>query len=128
MKIKPFRLVELLLHYVTIAALLYKGISLVITKLYFPAFIILLPSVIAMIITCFWKQFAMTPRIARLSCYYLEMPALITTAYVFSLESNVQLSQLFLLAAIVYPVYGYFSSKRKNKKPSTNGRSLPTLK
>ena len=115
MKIKPFRLLEMLLHSITVAALLLKSFDEIAKGLFFPGFIILGLAVTAMVITFFWKQLNMAPRIARLACYYLEAPAMLITSFIFHSEQNARLSQLFLIIAISGPVYGFLTSVKKRK-------------
>ncbi|MCO6148393.1 hypothetical protein [Flavobacterium sp. NRK1] len=109
---KTFRKLEVLLHFLTAFVLLIKGCDEMNRRLYFPGGIILSFTVIIFIITIFWKTLYISPKQARQICYYLESPALLIISYMLHLEGKMFLPDLFLIAAIIYPVMGYISSKK----------------
>lgn len=109
---KTFRKLEILLHFLTAFILLLKGADEVSKRLYFPGFIIIAIALIILSITIFWKTFYIRPKQARLTCYYLESPALLITAYVLYLENKPFLPDIFLIAALLYPAMGFISSKK----------------
>jgi hypothetical protein len=110
---KAKRYFEFFVHLVIIGALLYKGYDEVTKHLYFPGIIILGLSAIAMVITFFWKQFKMPPRLARQSCYYIETLALLLTAYVYYLEKNIAFTNYCIITGVACAVVGFLSTRIK---------------
>ena len=115
MKKKTFRKLEVLLHFLTAFILLIKGGDEIGKGLFFPGFIILGLAFIILTITIFWKTLYITPRQARQVCYYLEAPALLVTSYVLYLEDKQFLPDIFLVAAILYPMVGFITSKKSSQ-------------
>ena len=120
MKKKQVRRLELLLHLLTSAILLLKGFDLVQRKLYFPGGIILGLALIVLLIITLWRPLKIKPRQARVTCYYLETPALLVIAYVLHLEQKEFMPYIFFISAILYPAVGFISSKKfkKIRKPA----------
>lgn len=112
MKKKTFRKLEVLLHFVTAFILIIKGVDEMSRRLYFPGSIILGLALSILVITIFWKTLFISPKQARLVCYYLEAPALLITSYVLYLEGKQFLPHLFFIAAMLYPMVGFLSSKK----------------
>jgi O-antigen ligase len=108
---KTKRYLEFALHLITISALLYKGSDEVYKKLYFPGGIILGLALLAMVVTLFWKQFKIPPRIARQTSYYLEAPALMLSGYVFYLEHAMGYAQACFIAGLAYCAIGFLSTR-----------------
>jgi hypothetical protein len=115
MKKKTFRQLEVILHVITVATLLLKGYDEVKRGLFFPGGIIIGFAFTALIIALFWRRLYIKPRIARTACYYIEAPALLLTSYVLYLENKEFLPDIFLIAAILYPAFGFISSKKFKK-------------
>jgi Ca2+/Na+ antiporter len=107
------RYIEFIIHLVIISALLYKGYDEVSRGLYFAGGIILGLAAIAMVITLFWKQFKIPPRIARQTCYYIEAPALFVSAYVFYLDKQIAYFNYCIIAGLACCVVGYLSTRIK---------------
>ncbi|RYD90056.1 MAG: hypothetical protein EOP54_24575 [Sphingobacteriales bacterium] len=110
---KTKRYLEFVMHLVTISALLYKGVDEVRKGLYYPGSIILGLAVIAMIVTLFWRQFKIQPRIARQTSYYLEAAGLFLSGYVFYLEHHHGYSQACIIAGFAYCAIGFLSTRIK---------------
>lgn len=79
---------------------------------YYPGGILLGLALTILIISIYWRRLNIKPRQARVTCYYLEAPALLLMAYVLHLEGNESLPHVFLLSAFIYPAMGFISSKR----------------
>jgi hypothetical protein len=112
MKKKTFRKLEVLLHFLTAFILIIKGVDEMSRRLYFPGSIILGLALLILVITIFWKTLYITPKTARQICYYLEAPALLITSYVLYLEDKPFLPDIFLIAALLYPMVGFLASKK----------------
>lgn len=112
MKKKTFRKLEVLLHFITAFILIIKGVDEMSRRLYFPGAIILGLALVILTITIFWKTLYITPKQARQICYYLEAPALLITSYVLYLEDKPFLPDIFLVAAMLYPMVGFITSKK----------------
>lgn len=112
MKKKTVRKVEFLLHIVTASLLLLKGYLLVVGHLYFPGAIVLALGVSVLIVMLFWRFLRITPKEARVACYYIEMPALFIIAYALYLEGKEFAPYIFFIAALLYPMAGFISSKK----------------
>lgn len=112
MKKKTFRKLEMLLHFLTAFILLIKGGDELSKGLYFPGFIILGLAFVILTIIIFWKTLYISPKQARLVCYYLEAPALLITSYVLYLEEKPFLPYIFFVAAMFYPMVGFITSKK----------------
>jgi len=110
---KAKRYLEFIMHLITTGALVYKGYDQISKHLYFPGGIILGIAAIAMVITLFWRQFKIPPRIARQTSYYVEAFGLFFTAYVFYLEDNITYCQYCLIAGFVYCIIGFLSTRIK---------------
>lgn len=109
------RKLELLLHSVIIALVLWKGILLFSEGMYFPAVLVTGLSLTAMAITLYWKKFRLVPRQARQASYYLEgVIFLIIYALCTAHERN--LAQVLLMGAIVFPFIGFATSLRTKRK------------
>lgn len=119
MKKKTVRRLEYFLHILTAIILLLKGSFEISKGLFFPAFIITAPALTVLVILLFWRKLKITPKHARVFCYYIEAPALLISAYVLHLEGKELQPYLFFLAALLYPVVGFISTKKfkKLKKP-----------
>jgi membrane protein YdbS with pleckstrin-like domain len=115
MKKKTFRKLEVLLHFITAFILIIKGVDEMSRRLYFPGAIILGLAMVILCITIFWKTLYITPKQARQVCYYLEAPALLITSYVLYLENKPFLPDIFLVAALFYPVVGFLTSKKSKR-------------
>jgi hypothetical protein len=116
---KTFRKLEVLLHFLTTFILLIKGCDELNKRLYFPGGIILGLALTILVITIFWKPLYIAPKQARIVCYYLESPALLITAYVLYLEDKPFLPHIFFIAAMLYPVTGFITSKKFNNIKNT---------
>ncbi|MHA3786604.1 hypothetical protein ACX0HA_00225 [Flavobacterium hauense] len=112
MKKKTFRKLEVLLHFLTAFILIIKGVDEMSRRLYFPGSIILGLALLILVISIFWKTLYISPRQARQICYYLEAPALLITSYVLYLEEKQFLPDIFLVAAMLYPMVGFITSKK----------------
>ena len=115
MKKRTFRKLEILLHVLTSVILLLKGSEEIYRGLYFPGCILAGLGVIVLTISFFWRRMNIRPKQARVMCYYIEAPALFITAYVLYLENKDTLPQIFLLAGILYPMFGFITSKKFKK-------------
>lgn len=115
MKKKTFRKLEVLLHFITAFILIIKGVDEMSRRLYFPGLIILGLALCILTLTIFWKTLYITPKQARQVCYYLESPALLVTAYVLHLEGKPFLPDIFLVAAMLYPMVGFMASKKPSQ-------------
>jgi hypothetical protein len=112
---KILRKLELLLHSVIIALVLWKGILLFSEGMYFPALLTMGLSLTAIIISLYWKKFRLAPRQARQASYYLEgVIFLIIYALCTAHERN--LAQVLLMAAIVFPFIGFATSLKTGKR------------
>jgi hypothetical protein len=122
MKKKTFRKLEALLHFLTALVLLLKGVDLIARKLYFPGVILLGLAMVILVISIFWRKIGIKPKQGRIICYYLESPALLITAYVLYLENKENFPHIFLIAALIYPMMGFISSRKfkRIKKRSFN--------
>lgn len=114
MKKKTFRKLEVLLHFLTAFILLIKGGDELSKRLYFPGFIIIGLAFTILVIIIFWKTLYITPKQARQVCYYLEAPALLVTSYVLYLEEKPFLPYIFFVAAMLYPMVGFITSKKSS--------------
>lgn len=112
MKKKAVRKIEVLLHLLTATLFLLKGFDEFLRKLYFPGVIITGLALAVLTVLFLWRQLGIKPRQARISCYYLESPALLTISYVLYLEEKEFLPHVFLLSAFLYPAVGFVSSKK----------------
>jgi len=112
MKKKTARQLEFFLHLLTSAVLLLKGCSEIVEGKSFPGLIISCLALLVPLLLFLWKPLRITPKQARIACYYIESPALIVTAYVLYLEGKEFHPYLFLIAALLYPVVGLISSKK----------------
>ncbi len=119
MKKKTLRQLEILLHILTVIILVLKAGDELSRKLYFPAFITLGLAAIVVSLLFFWKVFRLSPKQSRLMCYYIETPALVLTSYVLYLEKKETAASIAIIAALLYPMVGFVSSKKfkKLKKP-----------
>jgi hypothetical protein len=119
MRKRTVRKVELFLHILTACLLLLKGYLQMSKHLYFPGLIILALGICVLTISLLWKVFRITPKEARVACYYIEAPALMIISYMLHLEDKEFAPYLFLIAGLLYPVAGFISSKRfkKLRKP-----------
>lgn len=106
------RRAEMVLHSVTSLLLLLKAADEFGKRLYFPGGILLGLSLCVLCLLFFWRRLGVTPRQARVACYYIEAPALCITAYIFSLEQKELLTYLFSISAVLYPAVGFVSSKK----------------
>lgn len=129
MKKKAARKLESFLHFITATVLLLKGIDEIVRKLYFPGAIIIGLALTVLVINFFWRFFKITPKQARTVCWYIETPALIVTAYMLHLERKEFMPYIFLLAAVIYPVMGFVSSKKfkKMRKAAKKKRKMQNL-
>lgn len=123
MKKKTVRRLEYFLHILTALILLLKGSFEVSKGLLFPAFIITVPALTVLAILLLWRKLKITPKHARIVCYYIETPALLVSAYVLHLEGKELQPYFFFLAALLYPVVGFISTKKfkKIQKPHQSG-------
>ena len=115
MKKKTARKLEYFLHFITALLLIIKGIDEVVKGLYFPASIILGIALLVFILIFFWRKLKIKPKQVRITCWYLESPALLVVSYVLHLEKKEFTPYIFLLAAIMYPAMGFISSKKFKK-------------
>lgn len=115
MKKKAIRKLEVLLHAVTAAILLIKGIDEIKRQVYYPGVLLIVISFIILLVLFFWRPLKIKPKKARLICYFIEMPGLFISSYLFYLEGKEYLSDVFLLAGILYPAVGLISSKTFKK-------------
>ena len=120
MKKKTVRRLEYFLHILTAIVLLLKGFDEAGKGLYFPGFIITVPAVIVLAVILFWRKLKITPKHSRVTCYYLEAPALLVTAYVLYLEGKEFYTEFFFLAALLYAGVGFVSTKRFKKLKNTH--------
>ncbi len=111
MKKKTIRRLEIFLHILTAVILLLKGYDQLSKGIYFPAFILFGFGLLVITIILFWRQLKIRPKQARVSCYFIEAPALLVTAYVLSLEGRDSLPYIFSLASLLYPAVGFISTK-----------------
>ena len=112
MKKKTFRRLEILLHFLTAFIILIKAADLMARGVYYPGGILSGLAFTILIISLYWRRLDIKPRQARVTCYYLEAPALLVMAYVLHLEGNESLPHVFIISAIIYPAMGFISSKR----------------
>ena len=115
MKKKNIRRLETLLHILTSIILLIKGYDQFTKGIYFPAFILFGFGFLVLSIILFWRKLKIRPKQARVSCYFIESPALLVTAYILSLEGRDSLPFIFSLAALLYPAVGFISTKKARK-------------
>ncbi|GGB75640.1 hypothetical protein GCM10007424_14470 [Flavobacterium suaedae] len=129
MKKKAARKLESFLHFLTATLLLIKGIDEIVRKLYFPGSIIIGLALTVLVINFFWRFLKITPKQARTVCWYIETPALIVTSYMLHLEKKEFMPHIFLLAAVIYPVMGFVSSKKfkKMRKAAKKKRKMQNL-
>jgi amino acid permease len=106
---------EVALHALVIAALLTISIRLVTQNMLFPALIIGCLSATAIAVTLFWKPFKIKPKQARLASFYLECPALLLCRFMFGQQHETNMAQLYLLAGIALPAFGYLTSIKPKK-------------
>jgi len=113
------RKLEFFLHILTAFLLLLKGYSQIRLHLYFPGGILLFLAATVLVLILSWKPLGVKPKQARIACYYIESAALFITSYIFLLEGKDTHPYIFFLAAILYPVLGFISSKkfRQLRKP-----------
>ena len=109
------RKLELLLHSFIIALILWKGILLFTTGMYFPALLIMGLSLTTIVISINWKKFKLAPREARQACYYIEGPVFLIL-YVLCTTHERNLAQVLLMAAIVFPFIGFATSLKTGKR------------
>jgi hypothetical protein len=123
MKKKTVRSLEYFLHIMTGVILLLKGYMEMNVGLYFPGFLLTAPAFTVLIIILFWRKLNIPPKHARVACYYIEAPALLVAAYVLHLEGKELHPYFFFIAAMLYPVVGFISTKKfkKLKKPHRSG-------
>ena len=114
------RKTEMLLHSVIIALLLWKGVMLFMSGMHFPALLILGLSLMAMVISIYWKKFRLLPREAREACYYIE-GGVFLILYVLCNAHERNLAQLLLMAAIVFPFIGFATSLKTGRRKVLRG-------
>jgi len=112
MKKRTARQLEFALHILTAVVLALKGYSEVTQGKPFPGLIILGIAAIVPVLLLLWRPLKMTPKQARIACYYVESPAMFLTAYMLYLEGREFHPYLFLIAALLYPAAGFISSKK----------------
>ena len=119
MKKKTIRSIEYLLHVITVMILLLKGSMEISKGLYFPGFLLTAPAITVLSIILFWRKLNIPPKHARVASYYIEAPALLIAAYVLHLEGKELHPYFFFIAAVLYPVVGFISTKKfkQLKKP-----------
>lgn len=112
---KALRKLEMLLHSAITAGLLIVSAKMILSGLYFPGSILAGLVIAATCISLFWKKLGMSPRYARLTCYYLEAPAFLICWLHFKLAHESMLAQAYLMAAVIFPFFGYISSIKTYK-------------
>jgi hypothetical protein len=112
---KALRKLEMLLHSAIITGLLVVSIKMILSGLYFPGSILTGLAIAAACISLFWKKLNMSPRYARLTCYYIEAPAFLICWLHFKLGHEPMLAQAYLMAAVIFPFFGYISSIKTYK-------------
>jgi hypothetical protein len=117
---KILRKIELLLHSLIIALLLWKGILLLSEGMYFPALLIMGLSLTAIIIALYWKKFRLAPREARQACYYIEGPVFLIL-YILCTTHERNLAQVLLMAAILFPFIGFATSLKTRRRKVLRG-------
>lgn len=112
MKKRTARKLELFLHLLTSGILLLKGYGEIVEGKCFPGLIIACLAILVVIVLLLWKPLHITPKQARIACYYIESPAMFVTAYVLYLEGKEFHPYLFFIAGLLYPLVGFISSKK----------------
>lgn len=119
MRKRTIRRIEYVVHVVTALILLLKGAILLRQHLYFPGLILIGLAAVILIVLLLWKQLKISPKQARIACYYVESPALFLTSYMLFMEGREFQPYIFIIAGLMYPLVGFISSKKFKRMKKT---------